>query len=243
MTPGLLIIRAGLMDVVLISGWAFMVGGAALITFRTLRQTQQPLHRNRIAYWAPILALTVLGHGLVFAERHSLGSLVVMASVLLTTAVTLQHSLPDMRQAVRQVLVYALALTLTAALAALGYAAVQSLLAPQRSQLVFAVQVALAVLIAICFAPLLRLAERTVNRLLLRRDYDAGRVVRDYSISISNILDVHELAKVALAIIRDSLGAQHGQLFLVDRKVRMEAPDSSLSCAAWAIPPVRRQAC
>jgi signal transduction histidine kinase len=223
-TPGLLLIRAGLVDVVLIGGWAFMVGGAAVITFRALRQTQQPLHRNRIAYWAPILALTVLGHGLVFVGLHSLGNLVVMAAMLLATAVTLQHSLLDMRQTARLVLAYALALMLLVVIEALGYFALEASLMPWWPQFVPVTQVALAVLIAVCFAPLLRLVERGVNRLLLRRDYDPSRVVRDYSVGISNILDVNELAKVSLAIIRDSLGAQHGQLFLVDRKIRMEAP-------------------
>ncbi len=229
-TPGLLLIRAGLVDVVLIGGWAFMIGGAAVITLRALRQAHQPLHRNRIAYWAPILALTVLGHGLVFLGRQSallvseIGQLVVVVAVLLATSVTLKHSLPDMRQMARRVLTYTLTLALIVTAEALGYFALQAWLASQWPQFLAGAQVTLAVFIAVGFVPTLRLVERGVNRLLLRRDYDSSRVVRDYSIGISNILDVHELAKVSLAIIRDALSAQHGRLFLVDRKVQVDAP-------------------
>lgn len=218
-TPGLMIIRAGMVDAVIIGGWAFMVGGATLITLQAFQGAAQPLHRNRIAYWAPALLLTVTGYGLLFAGHPVLGQGVVMGGVLVTAYATLRHQLRDVRQAARTGLTYGVTVGVLGAAAVGGVAAIERWLATASPLLMLGARVGLVMGLAMAYTPLFGLVRGLVNRLILKRDYDPSRAVRDYSVSISNILDVRQLARVSLQIIEETLGAQSGHLFLVDRKL------------------------
>ena len=58
-------------------------------------------------------------------------------------------------------------------------------------------------------------------------DYDAQKMVGEYSLAIGGIVDLERLANVALGLIRDAIGVQHGALFVVD------PPDSDASRAQF----------
>ncbi|NOY98725.1 MAG: HAMP domain-containing histidine kinase, partial [Chloroflexi bacterium] len=76
----------------------------------------------------------------------------------------------------------------------------------------------IALLLALIFTPLLGLVERTVDRWLRTEQRDPSRTLREYSDSISNILDMERLATVAVGLIMEAMDIQRGFLFLVDRE-------------------------
>jgi signal transduction histidine kinase len=212
------VVRVGAIRVFLVAGWGLMMGGAAWMTLRVFQRAQQPLHRNRIAYWAPVLVITALGDGMLFAQRIVVGTSLYMLATGLAAYALLIHHLPDVRQAARAALTYLLTVALAAGAYGVGFSILQVSLRTAPENFLIGAGTALAVGIAILFSPLLRQVRSLVNRLIARVDYDPGRTVREYSISISNILDVKQLARVSLGILRDELGVKQGALLLVDRR-------------------------
>lgn len=215
---GWVLYRQGLTSGALILGWAIFMGGAALLTVRTYRQTQQPLHRNRITYWPPALGFTVAGDVLLFAGHEVLGSGLRLVAILIVTYVVVTHRLPDVRQAARRTVSYLIITLLAVVLYTSGLVAMQYAFqaAPGYSPLLAGA--AMALILAILFQPLLSLVQRLVNRLISGASFDPSHTLREYSTSISNILDLELLANVMVNIIAEAIGIRHGRLFLVDHE-------------------------
>jgi len=207
--------RQGLGLGTLVLGWGVFMGGATFLATRAYRRTQQPLHRNRITYWTMALALTVAGAALLLTGRDPLGSGFHLLGTLSSAYLVLTYHLPDVRQMVRRV-VSTLIITL---LAVITYTAgflvtlyvFQSI--PGYSPVLAGVTMALV--LAILFDPLLGLVRRLVNRTISGTSYDPSHALREYSMSISNILDLERLAMVAAGLIGEVMESQRGALFVV----------------------------
>src|SRR6185436_10023294 len=72
---------------------------------------------------------------------------------------------------------------------------------------------------AVLFNPSLSLIRRLVYHLISGSGYDSGRLLSDYSHSISNILELERLSTLVIDLINDTMGVKSGLLFLVDEKV------------------------
>ena len=210
----------------LISGWAIFIVAAAFLTAKTYHQTQQPLHRNRITYWPLALGLIATGEVLILSGQElpiALGNVFCLLGVLTSTYVVLIHSLPDVRQMARRMLSYLIITLLTVTIYTAGFLATQYILfqtLPVYSTLLAGTVMAL--ILVILFQPLLSLIQQGVERLISGTGYDPGRALREYSLSISNILDLERLATVAVGIISEAMEIRRGALFLVRRKKENE---------------------
>ena len=211
--------RQDLTSVALILGWGGFMVGATLLTVRAYRQAQQPLHRNRITYWPLALGFTVAGGALFFdGRREALGSGFYLLGTLIAAYAVLTHRLPDVRQMARRSVSYLVITLLTVIIYAAGLLAMQYAFwtIPGYSPLLAGAVMAL--ILAILFHPLLRLVQQLLNRLISGASYDPGRALREYSLSISNILDLERLATVAVGIISEAMNIRRGALFLVHRE-------------------------
>jgi signal transduction histidine kinase len=77
----------------------------------------------------------------------------------------------------------------------------------------------LAVLISLLFTPLFGFVRDIVNHLFKMQSYDPSQTLREYSASISNILDLEKLVAVAVGITMEALEVDKGFLFLVDPEI------------------------
>jgi signal transduction histidine kinase len=201
----------------LVASWGLVMGLTLRLTARVYRRMQQPLHRNRISYWLPALGLMVVGDGLLFAGRAGFGNGFHLLGIGVAAYAVLTHHLPDVRRAARETLT-ALTTAILIVIAYLaGFVIVHALLESAPVYMSVLAEAVLVVALAFVFVPLRQRVQNSVNLLIPAAGYDSGRIVREYSQSISNILEVDHLAQVALKIIRSALGAEHGALFLVDR--------------------------
>ena len=199
-----------------ILGWVVFMGGIIGTLLGARRNLRQPLHRNRLSYWLPILILLtandlfVLGGAGIFGNPLRLAASIVMGYVMLT------HNLPDSRLIMRRTLIYIITTLLIVGFYIASTLGVQPLFraAPNYNPLI--IGAAIAILLALLFTPLLSLVQRMVDKLLHIQTTDAGRTLHQYSESISNILDVQRLASVAVGLIIESMELQRGFLFLVD---------------------------
>ncbi len=199
--------------------WSLALGGATAIVLSTYRRQTSPLHRNRLHYWLVILVL------LASAEGMSLGTGFVVqaasrvlrwAAAGLATYAILQVHAPDLRTLVRVALRF-LALTGMLSLIFFGIlTAVQRVGWPtitQRGSLLLTSLI--AIVMAILLPGLLNLSGDVLSRLIFGAAYDEQEVVRHYSQSVSNILDIDRLAAAAFDVISQVFNLQHGALVLI----------------------------
>jgi signal transduction histidine kinase len=199
-----------------ILGWVVFMGGIIVILFSALRNQRQPLHRNRLSYWLPILILLVINDLFVLGGAGIFGNPLRLAACMVLAYVALTHNLPDSRLIMRRTLIYIITTLLIVGFYVASTLGVQPLFRAAPSYNPLVIGAGIAILLALIFTPLLSLVQRMVDKLLHIQTTDAGRTLHQYSESISNILDVQRLASVAIGLIIESMGLQRGFLFLVD---------------------------
>ncbi len=198
-----------------VAGWAIGLSASTWVVLHAFRRTQQPLHKNRLSYWAPALMAIVAGDGLLFIGEWPIGTVLHCIGSLIAAYAVTSFNLPDVRRAARTLMAYALALGTIFSLFLVGVGWIQFLAFGSRAfeqTLTFGLVAAVVLL----FPQVLRVARWVADLLIRRQGYDSARLVRDYSAAISNIVDVKQLAQIALGILRDGLGIERGSLFLVD---------------------------
>lgn len=196
-------------------GWAAALAGSFLLIAVDFRRKLSPLHRNRNNYWALALALTAAGGGLTLTGRVTAGSLLHLAGLAAAMYALLTFQLPDLRLAVRDSASYIITTALTILLYTGGFLAAQSLLRGLRPEYTLLVGLGLAAALAMLFNPLLQLAGRFVRQLISGARYDSRQVISEYSMRISNILDLERLATMAIGIISETMEITHGALVTV----------------------------
>jgi signal transduction histidine kinase len=216
---GRLLRRNGVSLGALAVGWGLPLAAAVLFTIQTFRRTKRPLHRNRILYWWPVLVLSIIGGAFVLAWHETLGSGLWLLGALVAAYAVVTHHLPDVRRTARRVVSYLFSTLLTVAIYTAGFATLQYLFEDSPGYSPLLAGAAMALILAVLFQPLLRLVQRLVTRLIFGSGYDPSSTLRQYSTSISNILDLGFLANVIVKLISEALGSQHGRLFLVYRQV------------------------
>jgi signal transduction histidine kinase len=186
---------------------------------RAIRKAQMPILRNRMSYWVLVVALVLANDLLLFYFTGRQENLLRLGAGALMAFIILRSHLPDVRDIARQLLIY---LT-SAVIIGLFYLGLFWL-----AQLVFGQSAGfspllagagVAVLISLIFAPLLGLVRNTYNNLFRLEAYDPSQILREYSTSISNILDLEKLATVAVGLIMEALEINKGFIFLVDPEI------------------------
>jgi signal transduction histidine kinase len=199
--------------------WALALGGAILSVLLAYRRQTSPLHRNRFHYWLVILTLLVAAEGVLLATGFVAN---VAARVLrwtaagLATYVILQVHAPDLRTLLRQAFRF---LALTALLGLIFFGVlmtVQTVRWPTLTQRESILLTGVVAAVMAVFLPgLLGLSRRVLNHLIFGSDYDEQEVVRHYSQSVSNILDIDRLAAVGFDVVNDVFDLERGALLLV----------------------------
>lgn len=209
----------------LMVGWAAFTLAAIAITLRSYNRTQQPLHRNRLKYWAPILALNVIGDLLIFAGWTPQGTFARLLSAWLILPVFASHDLPDVRETMRRLLSYVMAILLVIIVYEAGYILSDNLLQTTVGYGSIWSAIIMVVVVVLLFRPVLEWVQKQVNRMLSGNIYNPTQFLHKYSASISNILDLERLADLAVGMIGETLKASNGVLCLVQRREGQDGLD------------------
>lgn len=190
---------------------------AVVITIHSHNATRQPMHRNRTRYLYAAWLLVAASAALNFAHLPSLAFGVHLFSMPLVAFMTLVHQLPDLRLALRQILSYVIMAALTGVLFALLFLGAGRVFGGYANYNPVLSGAVIALMLALLFHPLLTLIRKLVNRMFHGQDYNPAQVVREYSQSTGNILDLDLLAAVSTGAIREVLGLQKAHLILVEQ--------------------------
>jgi signal transduction histidine kinase len=197
-------------------GWLIFIGAAAVSILSAYRQTRQPLLRNRLLYWLPVLLLVGTNDALILGGSQIPGAPLRLLATGVLAYAALTHDLPDLRQVLRRVLGYLITILLIMLFYLLGVNFVEAVFRALPYFNPLFLGAVMALLIALIFSPLLSLVRRLVDGWLRIDEYNPGQTLQEYSRGISNILDLERLASVAVGIIVQDMRVQRGFLFLVD---------------------------
>jgi signal transduction histidine kinase len=207
----------------LFAAWAVISLITVLLFARAFLKTRQPIQRNRVTYWGPVLLLSIANDMTVFYQNDAAYGVLRILAVLLMGYVLLQHHILDTRDVFRAFLVYLTTIILSMGVYIGGFLLAQSLLqnTPGFNSLLIGASIAL--LISVIYAPLHNFVRGMMDKYFKVEMYDSSQTLREYSINISNILDIDKLAAVALETITRALEIDRGILFLIDVELGADA--------------------
>jgi signal transduction histidine kinase len=211
---GWMISRQSLSFVLLIGGWAVFIGGATILTTRALRGTSR--YYTSVSYWVMVLILMVAGDGLFYADQTMLGGSLRLAATLLATYVILAPRLPDISHIMRHSLGYSIFVLLAIGLYTIGLVSAQLIFPGWEALNPIWVGLILAMVLVFLFYPVLARIHKILNGWMTRSAADSTNLLRKYSQSITNLLDLDLLASLCVNTTSLALKAKRGFLFLVD---------------------------
>lgn len=197
--------------------WGFITIRTILVLKREYRIKQQPLHRNRNAYWAITLLATIIGEMMFLIQSPNIGNISLFLGVLLATFIISTHRQPDIRLGSLRIISYLITTTIFVVIYTLLYMTTQFIFQIQLGTSPLFAGIIMALLLAIFIKPVLTQIQYNIFMVFGWVDLDRGNFIRQYSLAISNILNLDELATMAVGLIRDTLGSRQGILFLVDK--------------------------
>jgi PAS domain S-box-containing protein len=206
-----------------------LAASLTVLTRRTLRATgleRQQLRYLFVAIIIPgILATTtnvifpiILGHSR-FGQYGPLFSLVMVAMI---AHAIIRHRIMDVRLVIRGGVVYlaASAIAATFFITAIGAVAAYT---PGHVAVPLAVQVLLAIAIALTFEPLKAWIQNRLDQYVYRQTYDYQQVVRDASRHISGILNIDDLTTFISEMIYKIFRPDFVAVFILDANTSLLA--------------------
>ena len=208
--------RRDISFIILVIGWGLCIAWTTWVTVKNYRKAERIVVRHRISYWA-LSVIFIFGGGLLFLLLSGIFSsiLYVLGAITAFYIITV-HRLPDLRVALRRVLSAVVVGILEITIYTAGFWAIQNYFKDAAGYDPLLTGLLLALVLLVLFNPLLRLIQKWVNRLLFGSVKETNHIFREYSQSVSNILDLNLLSTVAVGLINEALDVQSGALFSVD---------------------------
>lgn len=201
------------------ASWIVFAGWAVFLLQKAIRKAHMPILRTRMSYWLVILVLALANDLLLFYYLDSHDNLLRLGAMLILAFLILRSHLPDVRDMTRQFLIYLASSVIIALVYVGGFIIAEKLFGEMIGFSPLLTGAGVAVFISLIFAPLLGFVRNMFNRLFKLESYDPSQTLREYSTSISNILDLEKLATVAVGLIMEALEINKGLLFLVDPEI------------------------
>lgn len=219
-----------LIFILLVSGWLVVIGLSGSITYTAFHRAQKPRYKNRVGYWGLSLGLLILGDLFLFsgvirafsislvesfpASTWIIGSTLHLVGVLIAGYVVLIHEPIDLVWGFLRFLSYVSVTIIGVFFFALimsvdltGFAFLQN----KTSEWVFK-----SLLSVVLVVPGLSWLYGYANQFLLGRRVDRTTAVREYGLSIGNLVDLERLAEVALDFLDKTFNLEFSSLFVVE---------------------------
>ncbi len=224
--------------------WLIVAVSLLILPFYGFTRAPLPLHANRLLYWGVTILLLFVGQPL-FALRGVAASLVGGGFQLLGAAGLLYGVMSlrlfDIRGSARTVLAFSLWTILTATLINIGILGTWLMTENLSFESAYPLLIGLALLLAVGYQLGRPWVEDFITRVIISQGYDLTTTVESYARTIGTILEIEELANVAIGTINKVLAIRRGCVMLVTREngdsvVRPvsgmgQVPDESMSFA------------
>jgi len=200
------------------AGWALFMARAVLLLTRVFQKTPHALARRQLLYWAVIFGLIGAGYLLGLAQLGDWAQPCLWIGATVLAIVVSLPQLPDFLRTAGTVLSSLVLVVFAASLYAFVWAALYWVRSPLLETAPWLPGAVLTVVLVVLFIPIWTLTRQIVGRLFPSPHFDTNRILREYSLSISNILDPQRLASAAVGLISEAIEVQRGILILVYRE-------------------------
>lgn len=200
----------------LVLGWGACYALTARQVVLVYRRTERIVVKHRITYWTIGIILLFLGGVFFLLLNYTVSSILCVLGAVTAYYIISVHRLPDLRVTLRRVVSGLVVTLLELVIYTAGFWVMQRYFEGVAGYSPLLAGALLAFILLGLLNPLLRLIQKWVNRLLFGSLTDINRILREYSQSISNILDLSLLSTVAVGLISEALEVQSGALFTVD---------------------------
>jgi signal transduction histidine kinase len=198
------------------AGWLILSMQIINLTLDVFPSFRQPLHRNRIIYWVIALSMAIISDIVSTFGLLTVGMVLQLAGVLLLVYVAMYHDLVDLLYTGLRTLVVIIEIVLTMVVYTLVFLWIEFWLQQSSLENIFLFASVLAGIFVFVLNPVLRWVNGRIETLILKNRVDFAEVIRDYSKSISNVVDLGFLVVLAIKKIRSAIGVSRGDLYLVD---------------------------
>jgi signal transduction histidine kinase len=198
------------------SSWAIFVILSSIQVLKKYRSTQRSVVEQRAMYWTAGLIIFIGSSVLFLIGNVLLGSILLLMVTVIINYLVLTYRLPDLKNLAFQFSGYSLTGIIIILLYALGFLILENYFLgftwyePVYNGVFF-------FLIALIFFVPTHKIVTSILRRFQAGDRDRALEIRNYSKTLSSILDIELLSKVTIEMICDSLEVKKGTLFLVDR--------------------------
>ncbi len=206
-------------------GWAILWTVLSVIWARQYVHIEWAFQRNQALYWVWASVLLILGQMLaLFAPwmMGTIGLLLHLIGLLAITYAITRRQLPNVRNVLRRSFHFIVMAALTAVLLITSQLLLTILFSLPRAQLLQPAAIGLAVfaatILALAYKPLQKRVEKWSDRLVPRTGYDMDAKLREYSMAIANVIDLEDLATVAVDMVSAVLDVQRCALILVNEE-------------------------
>ncbi len=206
-------------------GWAVLWIILSVLWARQYVQIEWAFQRNQALYWVWASVFLILGQMLALFTpwiMGTIGLLLHLIGLLAITYATTRRQLPNVRNVLRRSFLFIVMAVLTAVLLIASQLLLTTLFSLPRAQLLQPAAIGLAVfaatILALAYKPLQKRVEKWSDRLVPRTGYDMDAKLREYSMAIANVIDLEELATVAVDMVSAVLDVQRCALILVNEE-------------------------
>jgi len=200
----------------LVVGWGGCSALSVQVIIRVYRQTERIVVKHRITYWTLGFVLVFLGGIFFLSLIYTVSSIFLVLGAATGYYIITVHRLPDLRVTMRRMVSGLLVGLLELVIYTAGFWVIQNYFGEFTGYNPLLPGILLAFFLLVLLNPLLRLIQKWVNKTIFGSVHDPNRIFREYSQSVSNILDLSLLSSVAVGLISEALEVQSGALFTVD---------------------------
>ncbi len=212
--------QSNLTGAFLATGWLGFTWYLFFLAVKALRKPFEPVTRNLGYYWVLALIFIASSDFLFLFDYITLGHILRWPGVLFAAAVVIREFMPDTRLVERTALNYLVMTTLTASVLIIGLLVTPPMFNAVKVNYNAALAgMVVAIFLAALLSPLWVFSQKIVQRIVPPTQYDTSLVLREYSQSLSNILEPDLLASAAVGLVRDAIEIERGYLFLVDSEL------------------------
>lgn len=201
----------------MIMGGAWFTGLSIFYLVQTYRASRDPETRNRVAYLligVSLLAVFSVRIAFPASSKYPVEHLGHLSNALLITYAISSHKLLDVRLALRSGLAYSSMVFFITASYVLMLFGLHYFVKDWTSPISLAAIMAMSFLMVALSNPLLKLIQRTIDKVFYGAAYDYRQMVLSFGQRMNNVLDLGKLAEGILKPIPKAMNAAQASLLL-----------------------------
>ncbi len=204
--------------IILQAGMGFVFLALVLLT-HTLSKTHQPLHRNRLYFWVPVLLLAAGNQFSLYYLSGVFSGEFRLCVALILAYLIMRYHVPNVRDFFRQFMTSLVTTLVSMSVYIGGFILVESVFKNIQNYDTLIVGSGVAVVVSLFYTIQYGFVRNLINRIFKVQQYDPSLILSTYGTKINNILELDKLAAVAMGMIVQVFEIKKGFLFLVDPEI------------------------